>query len=1218
MGANGKVLIAILSLLSLLWLPSEALLASGQPRLPQSSIPADASAEVKNHLFRLYSPSADKKAQAIAALGALGEESAPAVPFLIGMADCCSTEGKEIKQALVKIGGGAVEPLLPALRDQDRQVRTAAVWVLGELKDPRAVAALADLLRDDERMVREEAAKALGVIGDASAIGPLFLALHDKEDMLRQYAAKSLGKIGTPVLAPAIDLLRDPDVDQRRYAAWILGDLKDSRAVEPITSALRKHTDDATDRDIYETVMALAKHGPPATESLLALAQHGSNAVRREALFALGTMKDPRAAPLFLEALHDPNYRILAKAIEALEKSKDPRAVEPLIPILRDHRPGFRIAAAQALGAIGDGRAVEPLTITLKDSEGLVRMTAARALGEIKDPRAVEPLLGALKDRMSDVREEAAKALVELPDPRAVKSLIAALGDQSSDVQRQAIEALLRIGAPAFDPLLTAVQDPSEEVRRGAVQALGVFKDPRAVEPLIPALKDSSLKYGAAYALGEIGDPRAAEPLLAALQDSPASRTVVAALVKLKDPRSAEPLVAFLEKSYEMNSGTAREMAKELSSLGEILLEPLGTAIVRSKSQARLLMADLLGDLKDPRAVAPLITVLRAQDMTLQEHVAQALLKIGPPAVEPLISAVKGTEGLPLLQNAWAMNKALWTLGELKDARGVEPLTDWFEKNTTGQSADFYFSSRAAALGKIGGPEACRFLVASLRDRFDRPGCNLEIGTLADALDQAACLPTEELLGRLRTFGSNLWTAEALQRSALEFLKNSGDLEAASTLARYRSLVGEARKPAYSINSIAEARQVLTDPRLPLWLKEQVMAYIVWNLQAAKTDLLDLCLGLAALEYAQQTDLLVGRSNPKAWGAAIGSGSQKASGSPEEVREFLEQRRRSYREEMTAAAFARQEALIDHVLNLTQRASAQQEVDKLTAATRPTANSPPAVKREAPVPPPGQVMIPPGIQTQPFAEPEFSSLGSRLIGAELFLFDEGEKWFGLGRADLFLAAVMKRAAETTERSEKEEAHLMALNVMLIERKLADETSRRLPLLLPLPFEHPVATTNLEWSLRSRDCTVALEVGRRHLVLFRSFEKTVVRFRLNPPLSAGGSARSAAALFEMNDLPAKAWVIAEYGPAFLPPVVFLSFTGVSLDRRFHLLHDERQQEVPLLKDEGEARLLARFLATRKALESYENESFAKAGGPFGVAAFRNQLLVELEERRRRAR
>jgi hypothetical protein len=50
---------------------------------------------------------------------------------------------------------------------------------------------------------------------------------------------------------------------------------------------------------------------------------------------------------------------------------------------------------------------------------------------------------------------------------------------------------------------------------------LGIIGDPKAVEPLIAALKDrdASVRYHATLALAHIGDVRAVEPLKAALED---------------------------------------------------------------------------------------------------------------------------------------------------------------------------------------------------------------------------------------------------------------------------------------------------------------------------------------------------------------------------------------------------------------------------------------------------------------------------------------------------------------------------------------------------------------------------------------------------------------------------------------------------------------------------------------------------------------------------
>ncbi|NIO20797.1 MAG: hypothetical protein GTN76_08680 [Candidatus Aenigmarchaeota archaeon] len=58
----------------------------------------------------------------------------------------------------------------------------------------------------------------------------------------------------------------------------------------------------------------------------------------------------------------------------------------------------------------------------------------------------------------------------------------------------------------AVEPLIAALKDENSFVRFSVVEALGLIKDPRTVEPLIAALKDehSFVRFRAAWALGEI------------------------------------------------------------------------------------------------------------------------------------------------------------------------------------------------------------------------------------------------------------------------------------------------------------------------------------------------------------------------------------------------------------------------------------------------------------------------------------------------------------------------------------------------------------------------------------------------------------------------------------------------------------------------------------------------------------------------------------------
>jgi HEAT repeat protein len=97
---------------------------------------------------------------------------------------------------------------------------------------------------------------------------------------------------------------------------------------------------------------------------------------------------------------------------------------------------------------------------------------------------AVEPLISELQDGR-DV-SLLADALGEIGDPRAVAPLIAWLGKGSDTLQERVREALVRIGAPAVEELIAALQEQAQ-VDHAAI-ALGEISDPRAVQPLLQVM----------------------------------------------------------------------------------------------------------------------------------------------------------------------------------------------------------------------------------------------------------------------------------------------------------------------------------------------------------------------------------------------------------------------------------------------------------------------------------------------------------------------------------------------------------------------------------------------------------------------------------------------------------------------------------------------------------------------------------------------------------
>jgi len=115
----------------------------------------------------------------------------------------------------LRVRYGADEPtiksLIDALQDPDEVVCRGAAYILGEIREIRAVEALIATLYDLNSYVRECAAIALGKIGDPGAVEPLIAALRDPDGGVRRYAAEALGKIGDTRALPELERVAQED-----------------------------------------------------------------------------------------------------------------------------------------------------------------------------------------------------------------------------------------------------------------------------------------------------------------------------------------------------------------------------------------------------------------------------------------------------------------------------------------------------------------------------------------------------------------------------------------------------------------------------------------------------------------------------------------------------------------------------------------------------------------------------------------------------------------------------------------------------------------------------------------------------------------------------------------------------------------------------------------------------------------------------------------------
>jgi bilin biosynthesis protein len=143
----------------------------------------------------------------------------------------------QASELLEELGEPAVDPLIDALNNPNKNIRRYSAHVLGEIGDEKAIEPLIQSLSDDNKWVRRETSGALSKMGDP-ATQPLIKLLDNPDWKIRGGAAWALGRIGNKkAVEPLIKSLQDESGFVRSGAAWALGTIHDERALEPLTKA---------------------------------------------------------------------------------------------------------------------------------------------------------------------------------------------------------------------------------------------------------------------------------------------------------------------------------------------------------------------------------------------------------------------------------------------------------------------------------------------------------------------------------------------------------------------------------------------------------------------------------------------------------------------------------------------------------------------------------------------------------------------------------------------------------------------------------------------------------------------------------------------------------------------------------------------------------------------------------------------------------------------
>ncbi|MBX7255555.1 MAG: HEAT repeat domain-containing protein [Candidatus Hydrogenedentes bacterium] len=553
--------------------------------------------------------------------------------------------------------------------------------------------------------------------------------------------------------------LKDKDWWLRKLAVKQIVEAKNARIYVPyVINALS----DEDERVKAAAATALGQIGDPDAINHLVAALKNSEPVREAAAEALTKFPQEKVMPILRIAAIDEDESVYSGTVAALQRIDNPETIQLLVSLLprvtptKDQEDELTVSLRAAFGKKDANQVLAAFKEALQSPDKAMRAGVAQVLGpdrngqEPEETQSAENLCradetvmllkGLATDADRNVRAAAVNALGGLADYRmryskqsteeALAALAAALRDTNKNVAAMAGDLLsklswqpptpedkayfliaqgnateaAKLGTVAYEPLAQALSRDSETVLRGAP---AVRNTPPLRRPVARVAGGAAEKAQVIGALGQLSDERAIPALLEALHSADPDVVFIAAeaLGERKEPRAVEPL---LEMAKHPNENYRCSAVMALRAIG------------------------------DPRAVPTLIAALNDSSHVVRSQAAVSLGELGDKQATPDLVRVALND-----TDFNVRSDALNSIAALKDRSAIAPLAAALKETLakdatqTDENARWQLST-IAALGTLGGPEACDALLPVLA-RF--PNSQEVISALGDTGDQRAAGP---------------------------------------------------------------------------------------------------------------------------------------------------------------------------------------------------------------------------------------------------------------------------------------------------------------------------------------------------------------------------------------------------------------------------------------------------------------------------------------------
>ncbi len=400
-------------------------------------------------------PSSDGAKKAFGKLGKLGPAAIPKI--IEALADADKRNTVEYVEVLASLTNDKTLPIVArGLTDSDPRAISGTAWALSSSRkyNPNR---LVDLLSDDDYS-KSALVEILTVHKDRLNVRQILGQIYDLQPSEKTAVFKLIEEAAQPDLVPDL--------------------LSRMGGKDPI---VRMH--------LIDLVAKLGGEG--VAKSIQLQLKDSHKLVRKAALNALAKLKgEPPDIEIVCGMLLDADVEIINKAVDVISSINHPETVKYLLPALKDENEFSRRAAVEVLNEIGTAGSVKYLLEAVADQDWWVRARASDALGRIGGPRVVDAVLELIRDENEDIRRAAIEILNTCRDERAVDELIKATTDTDWWVSERAADALAEIGDQKAAPAMVAMLQRGGRGLPVAIRALGKLGDKRALERILPHIKN--------------------------------------------------------------------------------------------------------------------------------------------------------------------------------------------------------------------------------------------------------------------------------------------------------------------------------------------------------------------------------------------------------------------------------------------------------------------------------------------------------------------------------------------------------------------------------------------------------------------------------------------------------------------------------------------------------------------------------------------------------